>query len=91
MKFTAAAVLAALASTGLAAPSATHKEAPRKAAAACSSAVSLNAKTNIWKNYKLHANNFYRAEVEAAVEQLSDESLKESAIAVADVGSFLWM
>ncbi|KAK8089275.1 hypothetical protein PG997_004236 [Apiospora hydei] len=63
----------------------------RAAAAACSSAVNLDASTNVWKNYKLHANTFYRSEVEKAVEAISDSSLKAQAAKVADVGSFLWI
>ncbi|KAK7951640.1 uncharacterized protein PG986_007368 [Apiospora aurea] len=63
----------------------------RAAAAACSSAVKLDASTNVWKNYKLHANTFYRSEVEKAVEAISDSSLKAQAAKVADVGSFLWI
>ncbi|KAK6841738.1 hypothetical protein PG990_006268 [Apiospora arundinis] len=63
----------------------------RGAAAACSSAVKLDASTNVWKNYKLHANTFYRSEVEKAVEAISDSSLKAQAAKVADVGSFLWI
>ncbi|KAJ2988518.1 hypothetical protein NUW58_g3933 [Xylaria curta] len=77
-----------LAAGALAAPS---DKAPRKAAAACSSAVKLDASTNVWKNYKLHANSFYRKEVQAALEQISDSSLKSKAAKVADVGSFLWL
>jgi cellulose 1,4-beta-cellobiosidase len=86
MKFSQAVALAGLASGVLAAP----KEA-RQSSAACSSAVKLDAKTNIWQKYKLHANSFYRAEVEAAVEKISDSALKTAAAKVADVGSFLWL
>ncbi|GAP83087.1 putative exoglucanase 3 precursor [Rosellinia necatrix] len=81
----AAAILAAGA---LAAPS---EKAPRKAAAACSSAVTLDASTNVFAKYKLHANTFYRGEVEKAAAAISDSSLKASAAKVADVGSFLWL
>jgi cellulose 1,4-beta-cellobiosidase len=63
----------------------------RTSSAACSSAVKLDASTNVWKNYKLHPNSFYRAEVEAAVEAISDSSLAAAAAKVADVGSFLWL
>jgi len=89
MKYSAATLLA-LAAQALAAPSPTHKESPR-AVAACDAAVSLDAKTNIWKKYTLHPNSFYRAEVEAAVENISDPSLKEAAAKVADIGSFVWV
>lgn len=82
MKVTSSTVIAALAAGTLAAP---HKRA------ACSSAVKLDAKSNVWKNYKLHANTYYRDEVNKAAEAISDASLKASALKVADVGSFLWM
>ena len=36
--------------------------------AGCSSAVTLDPSQNPFKKYKLHANNFFRKEVEAAVE-----------------------
>ncbi|KAI5861244.1 1, 4-beta cellobiohydrolase [Durotheca rogersii] len=87
MKVTYAGV-AALAAGAVAAPSNT---VPRKAAAACSSPVTLDANTNVFKTRKLHANTFYRSEVEAAVQQISDSSLKTQASKVADVGSFLWL
>ncbi|GAW21533.1 hypothetical protein ANO14919_110560 [Xylariales sp. No.14919] len=77
-----------LAAGALAAPS---EKAPRKSAAACSSAVTLDASTNVWTKYKLHPNSFFRQEVEKAVEAISDSSLKASAAKVADVGSFLWL
>jgi cellulose 1,4-beta-cellobiosidase len=89
MKFTAA-VLTALASTAIAAPTTSHQEQPRKVSAACSSAVSLDAKSNVWKKYTLHPNTFYRKEVEAAAAGMSG-SEKDSALKVADVGSFLWI
>jgi len=79
-----------LAATAAAAPSKTSKESPRAVAAACSSAVSLDASTNIWKKYKLHANNFYRAEIEEAVKTM-DESTAAKAKTVADIGTFLWL
>ena len=81
-----ATILAAFAAGALAAP----KE-PRQASGPCSSAVTLDASTNIFKKYKLHANNFYRDEVTKAAAAISDASLKASAAKVADVGSFLWM
>jgi cellulose 1,4-beta-cellobiosidase len=91
MKYSAA-IATAFAAAALAAPSTTTgKKAPRKVAAACSSAVTLDASTNVFKKYKLHANVFYREEVEAAVQQMSDSSLATAAAAVADVGSFLWI
>ncbi|KAK3316731.1 exoglucanase 3 precursor [Apodospora peruviana] len=89
MKFTQSAVLA-FAATAVAAPSSTTREKPRAAAAACSSAVSLDASTNIWKKYTLHANNFYKAEIEEAVKTM-DADLAAQAAKVANVGSFLWI
>lgn len=77
-----------LAAGALAAPS---EKAPRKAAAACSSAVTLDPSTNVFAKYKLHANTFYRSEVEKATAAITDATLKASAAKVADVGSFLWL
>jgi cellulose 1,4-beta-cellobiosidase len=90
MKFSTTAALA-FATTALAAPSPTTQQKPRQAGGACASAVTLDAKTNVWKKYKLHPNSFYRTEVEAAVAQISDSSLAASAAKVADVGTFLWL
>ena len=90
MKFSQPTVLA-FAAAAIAAPSPTSKDERSVAASGCSSAVTLNPSSNPFKSYKLHANNFYRAEVTAAVAQLSDASLAEAAAKVADVGSFLWM
>ncbi|OHE94688.1 glycosylhydrolase family 6-1 [Colletotrichum orchidophilum] len=86
-----AATLVALASMTIAAPSQTIKEQPPQAAFACSANVSLDAKTNIFSKYTLHANSFYRAEIQAAAAAISDGSLKAKALKVADVGSFLWL
>ncbi|OAA54091.1 glycoside hydrolase family 6 protein [Niveomyces insectorum RCEF 264] len=92
MKFQYSALLA-LAAAAYAAPqpTATVKEAPRAASSACSSAVSLDASTNVFTKYTLHPNIYYRKEVEAAVKNISDSSLAASAAKVADVGSFLWI
>ncbi|KAI1159255.1 1, 4-beta cellobiohydrolase [Nemania serpens] len=86
MKAEIAAVI--LAAGALAAPS---ENAPRKSAAACTTAVKLDAATNVWTKYKLHPNSFFRSEVNAAVENMSDASLKAKAAKLADVGSFLWL
>lgn len=83
MKTSSAAVLA-LATAAQALPS-------RVAKRACDSAVTLDASTNVFQSYTLHANSFYRGEVEAAIENLSDPSLADAAAKVADVGSFLWL
>lgn len=90
MKFSQSAVLA-FAATAVAAPSTTSKDQPRKVAAACSSAVTLDPSVNPFKKYTLHPNKFYRDEVTAAIAQMSDSSLASAAAKVADVGSFLWM
>jgi cellulose 1,4-beta-cellobiosidase len=91
MKVTSA--VAAFAAGAIAAPSGDGATPAKKVAsrAACSSAVTLDASTNVWKNYKLHANTYYRDEVNKAVDAITDSSLKASAAKVADVGSFLWM
>jgi len=92
MKFQHSALLA-LAATAMGAASPSPKaEEPRSVkAAGCSSAVSLDASTNVFKKYTLHPNIFYRKEVEAAVKNMKDSSLASAAAKVADVGSFLWM
>ncbi|KAK9418642.1 putative Glucanase [Seiridium unicorne] len=87
------AAVAALAAGAVAAPSGDVPTPVKKVAAraACASAVTLDASTNVFKNYKLHANNYYRDEVNQAVDAITDSSLKTSAAKVADVGSFLWI
>ncbi|KAK3395281.1 exoglucanase 3 precursor [Podospora didyma] len=90
MKLTQSAVLA-FAASALAAPSQTTEVKPRQAAAACSSAVTLDASTNVFKKYTLHPNKFYRTEIETAITSMSDESLVAAAKEVANVGSFLWI
>ncbi|KAF6823812.1 exoglucanase 3 precursor [Colletotrichum plurivorum] len=82
--------LAVLVSAAFAAPSTTLKDHSRQAVAACSSAVSLDAKTNVFQKYALHANSFYRAEIEAAAANMQG-TLKQQALRVADVGSFVWI
>ncbi|KAI0024331.1 1, 4-beta cellobiohydrolase [Xylariomycetidae sp. FL0641] len=85
------ATVAAFAVGAAAAPSTTVKEAPRRVAAACDAAVSLDAGGNVFAQYTLHPNSFYRDEVNKAVEAITDSALKEQAAKVADVGSFLWL
>jgi len=89
MKFSQSTLLW-LAATATAAPSKTTKESPRAVAAGCSSAVTLDASTNIFKKYKLHANNFYRGEIEAALSTM-DASIQSKAKEVANIGTFLWL
>lgn len=62
---------------------------PRQAPGGCSSAVKLDAKTNVWTSYTLHPNNFYRSEVEAAAAKMSGADAQK-ALKVADIGTFLW-
>ena len=81
----ASAALLTLAAVANALPSATVSKR------ACSSPVRLDAKSNVWKQYTLHPNSFYRSEVEQAVRDISDPSLAATAAKVADVGSFLWV
>ena len=55
------------AATALAAPPTLTEEHKRAdPAAGCSSAVTLDASTNVWKKYTLHPNKFYRDEVTKA-------------------------
>lgn len=72
-----------------AAPSRTLNAKPRQAGA-CASAVTLDASTNVFQTHTLHANNFYRSEIEAAAADMTSP-LKEQALKVADVGSFVWV
>jgi cellulose 1,4-beta-cellobiosidase len=81
------AVVAAFAAGAMAVPN----KKPRQSAQACDAPVRLDATTNVFQQYTLHPNSFYRAEVEAAAAQISDAALKAQALKVADVGSFLWL
>lgn len=76
--------LLALAAVATALPSQMAKRA-------CTSAVSLDASTNVWESYTLHPNSFYRAEVVAAAANISDSTLAAKALEVADIGTFLWL
>jgi len=78
--------LLALAATAMASPM-----SKREGVAACTSAVTLDASTNVFKKYTLAANTFYRSEIQEAVKAISDPTLAAQAAKVADVGSFLWM
>jgi cellulose 1,4-beta-cellobiosidase len=60
-----------------------------KRRAPCTANVTLSG--NPFTGRKLHANNFYRKEVEAAAAAISDSSLKAQALKVADIGTFIWM
>lgn len=85
MKLSQSAFLA-FAASALAAPSLTKRQE-----AGCADAVTLDASTNVFASYTLHPNSFFRAEVEAAVENLTDASLADAAASVADIGTFLWL
>lgn len=57
----------------------------------CSSAVTLDATTNVWNKYKLHPNKFYRQEVTAAAAKMTNKELASAAAKVASIGTFLWI
>ncbi|KAK7050966.1 1,4-beta-D-glucan cellobiohydrolase cel6c [Paramarasmius palmivorus] len=61
-----------------------------QARAPCTSAVNLGT-GNPFSGRTLHANNHYGDAVRAAANQISDSSLKQKALAVANVGTFLWL
>ncbi|KFH46797.1 Exoglucanase-like protein [Hapsidospora chrysogenum ATCC 11550] len=82
-----AATLVAFAAGAIGAPQALIDR--RQAPGGCNSTVELDASTNVWQNYKLHANSFYRSEVEAAAAEMSGDAA-EAALRVADIGTFLW-
>lgn len=86
MKLSQSALLAFAAAVLAAPPS-----EPRQTTAGCDSAVTLDPSANAFKKYTLHANTFYRSEVEAAVKTMTDSTLAAAAAKVADVGSFLWL
>ncbi|KEY66721.1 hypothetical protein S7711_06769 [Stachybotrys chartarum IBT 7711] len=83
------ATLIAFAAGAIGAPASTIANIPRQAPGACASPVRLDATTNVWREYTLHPNSFYRAEVEAAAEQMQGAE-REAALRVADIGTFLW-
>ena len=53
--------------------------------------VSLNASTNIWLDYTLHPNSIFRAKVEAAAKHIEDGELRQKALRVAEIGTFIWV
>ena len=85
MKFFWASILLLLAAASLGAPSSRRQAAP-----ACPS-VSLNASTNIWKNYKLHPNPYYRDQAIRAAGVIQDATLMKKALLIADIGTFFWL
>ncbi|RDL34413.1 putative cellulose 1,4-beta-cellobiosidase II [Venustampulla echinocandica] len=83
---------AALAALAVAAPTETEKNVAKRApAAACSTAVKLAPGSNPFKGRNFFANDYYAGEIAAAIETMSDASLKAKAAQVAKVGSFLWI
>ncbi|KAL6866287.1 1,4-beta-D-glucan cellobiohydrolase cel6c [Amphichorda felina] len=82
-----AATLVAFAAGAIGAPQGAFNR--RQAPGGCNATVELDATTNVWGNYKLHANSFYRSEVEAAAAGMTGDAA-EAALRVADVGTFLW-
>lgn len=82
-----AATLVAFAAGAIGAPQALFDR--RQAPGGCNATVELDASTNVWQNYKLHANSFYRSEVEAAAAEMSGDAA-EAALRVADIGTFIW-
>ncbi|RPA80029.1 cellulase [Ascobolus immersus RN42] len=84
MKLTVASVVALIAGSAIAAPAQVQKRA-------CSSAVRLSGTENAFLNRKLHANSFYREEVNKAADAMSDSSLAAKARKVGDIGTFLWI
>ncbi|EEB93799.1 hypothetical protein MPER_07502, partial [Moniliophthora perniciosa FA553] len=59
------------------------------ARAPCTTAVRYSG--NPFQGRTLHANNHYGDYVRAAANRISDSSLKQKALAVANVGTFLWL
>jgi len=89
MKFSSSTLLW-LAATAAAAPSKTAQQSPRQVGG-CASAVTLDASTNVWKKYKLHANNFYRKEIEEFAIPALDATSASKAKAVSEIGTFVWL
>lgn len=82
---------AALAALAAAAPTETEKNLAPRAVEACESAVTLAPGSNPFKGRNFFANDYYAGEIAAAIESMSDASLKAQAAQVAKVGSYLWM
>jgi len=56
---------------------------------ACAEPITLSG--NAFLEHTLHATSKYRGQVEAAVKDITDQTLAESAAKVADIGTFQWM
>ncbi|KAF2121323.1 1, 4-beta cellobiohydrolase [Lophiotrema nucula] len=59
----------------------------------CDIPVVLDAGKNVWLNFTLHPNRYYRNQVLAAAEAIdvTDSKLKKRSLVVANSGSFLWI
>lgn len=84
-----AATLMAFAAGAIGAPQSSIRNMRRQSPGPCTAPVTLDASTNIWTDYTLHANSFYRSEVEAAAENMTGEAA-QAALRVGDIGTFLW-
>ncbi|KAK5658358.1 hypothetical protein OQA88_2334 [Cercophora sp. LCS_1] len=51
----------------------------------------LNVSTNVWKSYKLHPNPHYQKLVLDGAAGIQDDVLKNKALKIADVGTFIWV
>lgn len=83
------ATLVAFAAGAIGAPQKASQSNRRQAPGGCDAPVELDASTNVWTGYTLHANSFYRSEVEAAAAEMEGDAA-EAALRVADIGTFLW-
>jgi cellulose 1,4-beta-cellobiosidase len=84
--------LVALTATSVASPlSCSVRPRFRRGNKGCGSNVVLDARTNVWTNYTLHPNIFYRQKVETAAKAISEPELQKRALRVADIGTFIWL
>ncbi|KAF2652533.1 glycoside hydrolase family 6 protein [Lophiostoma macrostomum CBS 122681] len=56
---------------------------------ACERPVVLNASTNIWKSYSLHPDAIYQNLLQTATTSITDADLKQKALKLASVGTFV--
>ncbi|MBE3042189.1 hypothetical protein IMZ48_06335 [Candidatus Bathyarchaeota archaeon] len=89
MKRTAT-ILAASAATASASVISPLYARQNETAGACAAAVELDGSTNIFLDYKLHANNYYASEIAAAIPDMTEEQAAQ-AQKVAETGSFVWV
>ncbi|KAF2260771.1 glycoside hydrolase family 6 protein [Lojkania enalia] len=81
------AALIGLGAFSLALPTTENLEARQ----ACNSSVALDAKKNVWLNYTLHPQSVYRKQFVTATEAISDRELKDKALKLVNVGTFVWI